>query len=79
MAALGLVGKLGVGQHLAAQDGKVDLALGNGLGSHSSGELMPPTAPTGSLVYFLMMAALSMFRPWGWNMELSVPDLTDAS
>ena len=31
MAALGLVGKLGVGQHLAAQDGKVDLALGNGL------------------------------------------------
>lgn len=78
MAALGLVGKLGVGQHLAAQDGKVDLALGNGLLAQL-GELMPPTAPTGSLVYFLMMAALSMFRPWGWNMELSVPDLTDAS
>ena len=31
MAALGLVGKLRVGQHLAAQDHEVHLALGNGL------------------------------------------------
>lgn len=37
MAAPGLVGKLGVGQHLAAQNGKVDLALGNGLARTARG------------------------------------------
>ena len=37
LSALGLVGKLGVGQHLAAQNHKVHLALGNGLLAHLGG------------------------------------------